>query len=116
MRLTRDEVWEAVIIAVAAMLFILLFKGSAHAAEVEWLALDASHISDLTRGKAPWARDVPEPYHDSIMTGITITAGKRRAVEIDVVHGRKRLAGTAGDGHWQSGTTARLRYYPLRSR
>lgn len=113
LKLRKEEVWEAVIIATAVALFMLMFAGSARSAEIEWL-VEAQHTSDLLRGDAPWAKHVPEPYHDCVMTGITITMPKHPGVEVDLSQGWKRLAGTAGNGDWQTGTTARLRWYPLR--
>jgi len=97
------------------MLILTFFFGMGFAAGRATAAdfypvVEYEHISDLFRGDAPWARQEPEPYHDSIMIGVSIVFSKK--LEVDVLHGVKRLAGTAGNGTPEGGTIFRVRWYP----
>jgi hypothetical protein len=81
----------------------------ARAAEVETLLL-LQHTSDLLRGPPLNNRD--ERQHDFLAAGVTITAGKCEAWEIDIAHGVKSI----DRGRRESGTQLAVRFYPGRTR
>jgi hypothetical protein len=86
----------------------LVFTQPLHAAEVEaFVALD--HTSNLFRG-APF-NDKEEFTADALVAGITITAGKRSAWEIDLTHGVQRI-----DNSTEPASNLSVRFYPGRLR
>ena len=111
---TKDEVWEVVIMTVAAALFLLLFGGVAGAAEIEPF-VQYQHTSDLFRG-CPFRCDSDEPKQEFISGGVTINAGKRRAWEIDIAHGIKAVDCPIKRCSWEQGSQLGVRYYPFRGR
>jgi hypothetical protein len=96
--------------ALAALFFWQLGAFDAHAAEVEAVVI-YDHTSALSRGY-PF-NDQDEWSVDFVGAGITITAGKRRAWEIDLAHGRKMFD---NDGQWEEGSKVAVRWYPGRGR
>lgn len=80
-----------------------------HAAEAEAFA-GGFHGSDVARG-APF-NEVEELTFDAVLGGVTITAGKRRAWEVDLAQGFKRF----DKGPWENATTLGVRFYPGRLR
>ena len=92
-----------------ALLISALFAVNASAASVETF-IEASHTSALFQGK-PFNNQDGGPQMDAITAGVTITAGKKQAWEIDLSHGRKRV-----DGVVWPGSTLNVRFYPGRLR
>jgi hypothetical protein len=83
---------------------------SAHAADIEALLL-LQHTSDLLRGP-PFNND-SESQHDYLAPiGITITAGVRKAWELDLTHGVKFI----NRGKRETGSQLAVRFYPGRLR
>jgi hypothetical protein len=98
-------------LALLVALFVYgLMSCNARAADAEAFAA-YSHTSDLFRGRPFNDRD--EWSADFIGGGVTISAGKARAWEIDLAHGFKRNSMRRGYG-WENGTTLNIRFYPGR--
>lgn len=74
------------------LLTLLLWSLPSRAAEVEPL-IKYGHTSNLFVGCPFRCSDPPEQQQDVLMAGVMITAGKRRAWEMDLVHGVKRIDG-----------------------
>src|SRR5690606_3345618 len=92
-----------------------LLKGSPRrmslvcAAETETVLL-CSHTSDIRRGE-PF-NNRAEPQQDYCGAGVTVTAGRRRAWELDITHGFKII----DRGPRESGSQLTVRFYPGRLR
>lgn len=95
----------------AYLMLVLMFlcAWQTHAAEVEAFG-GVFHGSNVARG-APF-NDKPENTFDALHGGVTITAGKRRAWEIDLAQGYKWF----DLGPRETATTFGVRFYPGRLR
>lgn len=100
---------EIVIIALAAILFLLVGKCS-KAAEIEPM-VKLAHVSDIAHG-CPLSCDTDDFQVDSLTGGITITAGARQRWEIDMTHGYKWVE----RGPREGSTEFVVRFYPRRNR
>lgn len=83
--------------------------GRCSAAETEAVLL-CTHTSDLLRGRPFNNQD--EPQQDYCGAGVTITAGRRRAWEMDITHGFKSI----DRSQRENGSQFTVRFYPGRLR
>ena len=108
----RKELKEAgygVIAALLMLILCLLVANDAGAAEVEYM-VEYAHMSDLRRGAPFNNRDeITQEYLAPL--GMTITAGKHRAWEIDLSTGYTSIDCKSC---WETGSKFNVRYYPLR--
>jgi hypothetical protein len=104
------EIAQGAAIAILTLTLCMLIAFQASAAEVEAMA-KYSHGSDIVRG-CPFRCEISEPQYDAITGGITITAGKCRAWELDLSHGFKWI----DRGPSETGSEFAVRFYPGRRR
>jgi hypothetical protein len=102
--------WSKVALCLIAS-WLICRSNVANSAEVEAFAV-YDHTSALFVGCPFHCSDPPEPQQDYLAGGVTITAGKRKAWEIDLSHGVKRV------DRWlvTQGSQFTVRYYPGRGR
>jgi hypothetical protein len=103
--------WLAALIG--ALLGFVLVAG--HRADAQQRRVEAwggiTHTSNLFRG-CPLRCGVPELTQDCILGGITLTAGRRRSVGIDLSHGLCRFE----RGPLDQASQLSVRFYPGRAR
>ena len=96
--------------ALLMLVLMAAFTVSVHAAEIEWF-VEYDHTSDVLRG--PPFNNQDERFVDYIGGGVTLALGSKRAWEVDIGHGVKRLDGI---GAFESGSKFAVRFYPGRTR
>lgn len=108
--MSRNLYWEISkgALLCIAMLFLMAWLVTCSAAEFEPFA-QYDHTSDIRRG--PPFNDRDEHTQDFIGGGVTISAGKHRAWEIDLSHGYKTIDCRSC---WETGSRLSVRFYPRR--
>jgi hypothetical protein len=108
-RETPSNSYGVALIMLALIACFTLWAHGAKAAEVEAFA-SVGHVSNVFRGR-PF-NDRPEFQSDSLLGGVTITAGKRGAWEIDLAHGWQRTDRVITE----PASALAVRFYPGRLR
>lgn len=105
------EILQGILIGVLTLALAFVITLRADAAEVEYM-VQYAHTSDLRRGPPFNNHDESTQEYLSPL-GMSITAGKHRAWEIDMSTGFKSIDCKSC---WETGSMFNVRFYPLRRR